>query len=261
MLAKLIKYEMKATSRILVPLYLILFFMSIVNRFIFKMSDDGKVLGLFNQFMVLTYILSIFIVLIVTFIYMIVRFYRNLLTDEGYLMFTLPVKTHQHITSKLLVTIFWSIISFAAVLLSLFIAFATVDSIPLISSGIKEAIESMSNELGGNWIMMSIELLIMFILGIISNILFIYVSIAVGQLFGKHKIIGSFAAYIIIYTALQFLMMLLLIPAGFYFSNNPPDASFIPRVFFPVSIAITALGCVCFFAATNYIFKRKLNLD
>lgn len=38
---------------------------------------------------------------------MVVRFRNNLMTDEGYLMFTLPVSVHQLLWSKLLVSMLW----------------------------------------------------------------------------------------------------------------------------------------------------------
>lgn len=261
MLGKLMKYELKATSRLLVPLFSILLVMSLINRFVFQISDDGKILGLFNQFLVVTYIITIFAVLIVTSIYMIVRFYKNLLTDEGYLMFTLPVKTHELITSKLLINMFWTVISFAVVLLSLFIAFATPDNLHQVFIGMKEVFAQMNRELGGSGTLLCIEFIFMFIFGLVSNVLLVYVSIAIGQQVTKHKIIGSFAAYMVIYMALQFLSMLAIIPFGYIVSNTQPDPSIVPKIIFPISILILIAGCAACYFVTNYMFKRKLNLD
>ena len=42
---------------------------------------------------------------------MVYRFYKNLMTDEGYLMFTLPVSRSQLIWSKLIVSMAWGILS------------------------------------------------------------------------------------------------------------------------------------------------------
>lgn len=261
MLNKLMKYEFKATSRLLLPLYLILFFISIINRFTFKLYDYEGVLGIINKFLIVTYVMTIFVVLIVTVFYMIIRFYKNLLTDEGYLMFTLPAKAHQLITSKLLSTVLWTIISIIVVLISLFIVFATPDSFPAVINGIKEAIASFNREFSGNSALAFMELIIMFLLSLVANILLIYVSVAVGQLFTKHKLIGSFAAYMIIYTILQFIMIIIFIPFGIFMSKNPFEASLLPQMIFPAVIVILILGCACFYFATNYIFKKKLNLD
>lgn len=261
MLNKLMKYELKATSRLLVPLYLILLVMSIVNRFVFKLDEFGGTAGVIGQFLVVIYITTIFAVLIVTVIYMIVRFYKNLLTDEGYLMFTLPVKTHQHITSKLLITLFWTIVSIAAVLISLFVAFASPETLPYVSNGIKEVIAELNKAFNGSAALLFIEFIVMMLLSLVVNILLIYVSIAVGQLFTKHKIIGSFAAYMIIYTILQFLLIIIMIPFGIFVSKQQPEISSLPHVVLPIAMVVVAAGGACFYFLTNYIFTKKLNLD
>lgn len=261
MLAKLFKYEFKATSRLIVPMYLIMLFMSLINRFTFNIDKNGGAGEVISQFLMLTYVTTIVAVLIVTVSYMIVRFYKNLLTDEGYLMFTLPVKSHQHITSKLMITIFWTIVSIAAVLISLFITFATPATLPSAGRVLREVLLSFNKDFSVNGSLVAVEMLIMFVLGLISNILLIYLSIALGQLFTRHKIIGSFAAYMIVYTVLQFLAVALLIPFGLFMSKTPPSISFIPQVIFPISIVILAAGSVVFYLGTNYIFKKKLNLD
>lgn len=261
MLAKLLKHEFKATSRLLVPLYLILLLMSIINRFVFVPSSYAGNFRIIDQFLISTYIISIIVVFVVTIFYMIIRFYKNLLTDEGYLMFTLPAKTHQHITSKLITTIFWIIVSIVTVLISIFIVFASHASFPAVTNGIKEAIANLSGQIDGSLALLITELIIIFLLGMIAKILLIYLSIAVGQWFSKHKIIASFAAYMIIYTMLQLLVVILLLPFGIFIKNTPPGLSSLPQVIFPIGIMVLALGCVCFYLATNYIFKRRLNLD
>ena len=50
---------------------------------------------------------------------MVVRFRNNLMTDEGYLMFTLPVSVHQLLWSKLLVSMLWFIAVFCVDALAL----------------------------------------------------------------------------------------------------------------------------------------------
>jgi hypothetical protein len=261
MLKKLMKYELRATSRLLVPLYLILLVMSIVNRFTFNINNYEGPIAVFNQFLMIIYVTSIFAVIIATVLYMIIRFYKNLLTDEGYLMFTLPVETHQHIISKLLATLFWSIASIFTVLFSLFIAFATSDTMPTIINGMREAVESLNRDFGVNWVIPLIEMFIMMLLGMVASILLVYLSIAVGQLFTKHKIIGSFAAYMIIHTILQFAMVIVIAVFGNIAYESFNDFSSVPQVIFPTAIVGLLLGCIGFFFGTNYMFKKKLNLD
>jgi hypothetical protein len=260
MLSKLIKYDLKATSRLLIPLYLILMVMSVVNRIVLSFNDY-KPVSIFSQFLIVIYIMSIVTVFAVTVIYMIARFYKNLLADEGYLMFTLPVKTHELIASKLLSTIFWTLASVAVVGISLLIAFVTPESIPVSVNAIKEGIAELNREIGGNWPLMFFELIIMILLGLVGNILIIYVSIAIGQLFSKYRIMASFGAYMVIYTVLQFLMIIPLAVFGVMFRGWTPQVSDIPLIIFPGIIVVLSIGCAGFYYATHYIFKRKLNLE
>jgi hypothetical protein len=260
MLNKLMKYELKATSRLLVPLYMILILLSLVNRLFFNVNDYVGVIGAINVLLKISYVLLIFTILIVTVLYMIIRFYKNFLTDEGYLMFTLPTKTHELITSKLLSTLFWIFISIITVIISLFIMFATASNLPDVLNGIKELKAAITRDLGVNPNLVLIELGLMIVLGTIVNILLIYVSIAIGQLFSKHKIIGSFLAYMGIYMAIQFIMLVIFIPFG-VLTLKSPEPSIVPQVIFPVILAVLTLGCTSFYLGTNYILKRRLNLE
>ncbi len=52
---------------------------------------------------------------------MIQRFNKNLLSDEGYLMHTLPVKPWKHIASKLLASMLWMIGSVVVALISILV--------------------------------------------------------------------------------------------------------------------------------------------
>lgn len=261
MLGKLMKYESKASSRLLIPLYLILLFLSILNRFIFKLNHYEGVVNVLTQLFLFTYIASIFVVLIVTVFYMIIRFYKNLLTDEGYLMFTLPVKSHELINSKLIMTIFWTIVSIAVVLASLCIVFTSPDNWPSVMNVFKEASASFSRDFGGKSVLMISEMILAAFLSLIVNVLLIYASIAIGQLYAKHKLIASFAAYMVIYTVIQFLMVFVLLLLGALNPSFNLPSSAVPTVVLPVAILVLVLGGSCFYLITNYLIKRKLNLD
>ena len=127
MLVKLMKYELKATARTLIPLYIALLAFAIVNKIFIGTGLSDKLEG----FGSIPFILSIFgygctmaAVFIVTFFVIIQRFYKNLLGDEGYLMNTLPVTTVTNLTSKLSIATFWNIISgFVAILSIIIMAF------------------------------------------------------------------------------------------------------------------------------------------
>src|SRR5690554_2851632 len=208
MLARLMKHKLKATARLLVPLYVVLLCISVINRFTLQ-SGLREGFALFIRLLLMaTHIVSIIAILMVTFILMIIRFYRNLLKDEGYLMFTLPVRVHHLITSKLVITVFWIIVSLTMILGSFIIVAANPGMINAVWRGFLEMSAEISAQFGSNGTILFIEFAILAFLGINANILLIYASIAIGQLFNKNRVVASFVSYIIIYTGLQILITL-----------------------------------------------------
>ncbi|MEG2857647.1 MAG: hypothetical protein RR994_03400, partial [Clostridia bacterium] len=104
MLGKLLKYEMKSTARIFLPLYgCIVVFAAIVRAFMQINTGAGsRLLNILSGLSVFLYVAIIISTFVITLIVLIQRFYRNLLGDEGYLMHTLPVRTRQQIGAKLI---------------------------------------------------------------------------------------------------------------------------------------------------------------
>lgn len=99
MLSKLLKYELRASGRILLPVYALLLASAGCCSLFYKLAADhpyrtgaaSVLMGLLNV------AFWIFVVSTgaITALLMIYRFYKNYMTDEGYLMFTLPVNRHQ----------------------------------------------------------------------------------------------------------------------------------------------------------------------
>ena len=127
MLTKLLKHEFRATARIMGPLYLILLAVALGFNFSARLMDTRNVvLNILAALVILAYVAAIIGVFVVSFILMLQRFYKNLLGDEGYIMFTLPASVHQHVWSKLIVSAVWFIATGAVVVLSVFVAAADV---------------------------------------------------------------------------------------------------------------------------------------
>ena len=87
MLGKLLKYEWTATRRILIPVNLTIILITIVGC-IFLGTD---ILQSENSIplvilLIILYAISMIILDLVSTIYLLVRFYKNLFTAEGYLM-------------------------------------------------------------------------------------------------------------------------------------------------------------------------------
>ncbi|SHH78228.1 hypothetical protein SAMN02745823_01002 [Sporobacter termitidis DSM 10068] len=192
MLGKLMKYEFKAMGRIFLPLFGALLVASAINRLFIALDFTiPKVIG--------TTISSSLIVavIVVALILTIQRFYRNLLSREGYLMFTLPVRTDSLVWSKLLVAAVWMIVSLIVVMLAIAIMAATGDTFTSMMASLKEFFRSLS-QAGFSGILIGIECVLLAIGGLFSGILTLYACIALSLFVGKHRVGFAFLMFIVI---------------------------------------------------------------
>lgn len=261
MLTKLFKHELKATSRILVPVFLIAFILTILNRIMLGFDIFHGVFNFIPGLTLVGYVVSLIAVVVVTFVVLIMRFYKNLTSEKGYLMFTLPAKASQLINSKLLTALLWSVLSFLAVILSLLVIFLRQGDFASIIDAIQRAWAEINREFGEKAILFIIDVIVMAILSIINNILLIYVSIAIGQLFNGHRLLASFGAYISINIALQMFLSAIVAIAGFVFPKIINDTSTLPTIMFPLIIVFNIVLNGVYYGVTNYLFSKKLNLE
>ena len=102
MLKKLLKYEFIATGRIFLPLYGALIVVSFLQKLFFDFNFGNMrniSLNILIGAIPVLFTTLVVAVIVTTFIMMIMRFYKNLLSSEGYLMFTLPVSVSKLIWS------------------------------------------------------------------------------------------------------------------------------------------------------------------
>jgi hypothetical protein len=199
MLGKLLKYEIMATGRIFLPLYLGLLVVAIISSF--TLRSDIEIISVI--FALLLFALYTALV-IVTIILLIQRFYQNLLKDEGYLMFTIPVTPATLIASKLITACMWCILSMiVGIVAGLIVMQGSVD----VSKAISEAMSELNAVLPGFTIPSLVIILftVSIVSQLIANILHVYVSLAVGQLppFGRYKILFAVITYLVIATVIS----------------------------------------------------------
>ncbi len=89
MLGKLLKYEVKATSKTFIPIYISIILISLINVTFMRNNIFIEAQNIIHLVIIAFYIGITALTIIVT----TERFRKNLLGDEGYLMFTLPVKS------------------------------------------------------------------------------------------------------------------------------------------------------------------------
>lgn len=92
MLNKLLKYDLKNIFKIMVPIYIVAILMSTLARGAYYLSDKITLFQISYAFIFAIYIVATFYLPFATWIIGCIRFYKNIVKDEGYLMNTLPVK-------------------------------------------------------------------------------------------------------------------------------------------------------------------------
>ena len=126
MLGKLIKHEFKGSGRTMVPFILVCLGLSVLAglsiRGMENLQDYGWFTVLFGIVMFL-FAAGLIAVCIMALVVCIERFRKNLLGDEGYLMFTLPVSVDEHIFAKLIVSSVWFVATWLVCMLAFVLMF------------------------------------------------------------------------------------------------------------------------------------------
>ena len=124
MLGKLLKQDFRATARIMLPLYVAVPVLGLFTNLITRLCENqnGFLIRAISALVSFVFSLSLIAAVVTTIVLMVLRFYRNLMTDEGYLMFTLPVSTTELIFSKLIVSVVWFLGTFAVDALGLLLS-------------------------------------------------------------------------------------------------------------------------------------------
>jgi len=271
MLGKLLKYELKATARWFLPLYIALIVLTLLNKLTMVIKlPDFIVFNMLEILLIIFYVLVIIFTSLATMILLVVRFYKNLHTDEGYLTHTLPVKPGTHLNCKILSGCIWTVSSFFMQIISLFILF--------VGEGLFTEVFDVFGELGeylkaaglfDNVIVTVIIFAIAMLVSVFYSLLMMYCSISVGSLFSQHKIIGAIVVYFIINFVIQlFSMVIMFIGIESPFMNTIIDTENITADFLNYmnimmagSIVLTLICCGVFYFLSHFVISKKLNLD
>ncbi|WP_066714898.1 hypothetical protein [Clostridium sp. Marseille-P299] len=258
MLTKLTKYEWMATARYMIPLYIVLAFITIFTKIALTLSTGNRIVFALSNILFVLYIISIIVIAVTTFLLIIMRFYKNLLTGEGYLMFTLPVKVHDLINAKLIISILWGVLSILICFFSLLLVIPSCSAIiPNASSFTLSTFFNMFTDYG---IGKTVLLLLLFLMILVYNILTFYASIAIGQNISSNKVFGSLIAYICIYTICQMFAGLLLL-AAMLFKIDLNDEKLMITVATYLGLIISTIGSIVFYTIINNTLKKHLNLE
>ncbi|MCR4850138.1 MAG: hypothetical protein K5870_02665 [Lachnospiraceae bacterium] len=271
MLGKLIKHDFIATWKVPVALDAVLIVLGILTAIVIQTVphvEDSLGMSLFMFSFVGLFYVGIIAANVVTIIYLVIRYYRNLYTSEGYLTFTLPVKTDMIIHSKVITGSVWLFLSYLSTFISIVIAgigfFKTTDvSVEEIKAGFME----MYNILGFAETGFTAIMVITMLITPIAGILYMYFSVSLGQLWQNHKVLGSVLCIIGLYILNQLLSQFAFLGSGFFQLMGAPgvdiDTSFgrIYRNMMLIICILTLAQSAVYYVLTLFINRKKINLD
>ena len=197
MLGKLMKYELRATSRTMLPLLLLTLLLSVFTRMTSAVVQSGhsKFITVINTLLILAFFLALIGTAVFSVVLMVVRFRNNLMTDEGYLMFTLPVSVHQLLWSKLLVSMLWFIAVFCVDALALVLTVYEDGMFAGLPEFVRTLFDSVNREYMVNGALYMLELLGVLLVSMVTACLMFYAPIAIGNSFATHKTLLSVVFY------------------------------------------------------------------
>ena len=268
MLGKLLKYELKATSRVFIPLYIAILVVSIINGLSLNL-EIFNIQGLATIILMCLFI-SLFVITIVVTIQ---RFNKNLLKDEGYLMFTLPVSSKHLVLSKYLTSLIWTFLSFVVA----FLSFTIIFMIPTykyfdFSYFINEFNLLFSNMLNLNILGQFLKIILLMIISYTIFIFNVYLALSVGQLpiFNRFRNVSSFIGFLVINLLISYAQNIV----SLFVNDASVNIEAIDNINYAINsvtsivskglniaIVINIIIILVLFFATTYILDKKLNLE
>lgn len=268
MFGKLLKYDFRSMFKQFAFIWPAALVLALVNRFTVNsfVASASEIRQTVSGVAMLVYVTIMIAMFVVTLIFVIQRFFRGLLGDEGYLMHTLPVKPRQLIGSKLLCAVATTFMSILVAILSILLI------VPVSWGHIFGDMFKGFHYLFSHWnmemthaILFILEFLLFLCVGMANSYLHLYLSMAIGHLFNKHRVAMSVAAYIAINAAVGVLMGLV---GSMHIHFNLFDL--VNWVDYPVAtvhlafwtaILVISAGNAVYFFCTEYILRKRLNLE
>lgn len=274
MFGKSLKYEFKAVSRKIVPLFITVLVISVLLGVTFII--DGRVLpsapktenpyaaeriiDLMQWILVAGLIVMIFVVSIAVFVLMLKRFYSSFFTDEGYLTFTLPVSVDCHLMTKIVSMLIWSFFGSIVTALSYLIIGGGIEIGYGVISDIADQAREVLSELGEIlsliWREYTGSVVLSFfysVLYLIIEILLLYFGISLGcMLSKKHRVITSIVCIIGLSIVFSFVDAVV---------SEIASVASDPFILMVSLVILALIKMILLYLGTKTILVKKLNLD
>ena len=279
MVKKLYKHELIALMRLILPLNAICIGLSLLLRIcqtLGSLLEDVTLFYLVTSVVTMMYVVSIIAITFITFGIVIVRFYRHLLSTEGYLSLTIPVSTSAHIICKLVCGMLMSLISGLSMILSIFIVGSGFAEFWTSFGNILEDIGELIRYVGsGGFALYIVEIVLLVLTSLAYVFLIAYASMAMGQRAKKSRGVLSVVWYFVFSAIRQIVMNAITIIASLLFGNSNAIEMILTNrdSFFDFllnsglhwilwsSILITVIWGAVYYVITQISLKKHLNLE
>ncbi len=274
MLGKLIKHEFHAGLKLIVLMNFFTVLMTGIACIVLCGIVSGVKRNMEPTAWQMVIIAAVFIAYVLTLLtagigamlYVAVRYAKNLYGNEGYLMHTLPVTPKALLLSRAVVHALYCLVTNLLVAASVFtLAFTVLHMLGLLETfwlefaRTKEAFEQGMGTSLENWICM---IAIAFVLNTFATIFQIYLSVAIGNLAAKYKTLTAIGAYIATNVLMQAVGVAIAgIVGGSRISRIGLFMGITPMHTSVAAVVSTAVFGVVFYALSEWLLRKKLNLD
>lgn len=263
MLGKLFKHDFKNLGAFYLPVYLIyvgvtaaftLFLVIGINSSSTFMEND--IFSLLFGIITFVYVLAMIALILFSGLIVVYYFYRKFVTEEAYLTMTLPVSPFQHILSKLLASALWRLFTWILFGVSIYLILLATGAMKEIGNNItvqfafRSIWYQLKYELGMNAGAMVLTV-IYGIITLLTSPLIYFASMSIGQMAGKHKVLMSVAAFVVINIVVTFLT------ANISLLELQSEAF----GFMILAIIECIITTAIYYGITVYFLGRELNLE
>ena len=272
----------------MIPLHLGLVVITIIGRFYVQFVMNREHInysnhslrmweGLMDFMLISAYIIALIAIFIITWLYLdILRFRKNLFTDEGYLMHTLPASAAEHIFTKLTVSTVWQIIDGLLIGLSVFTMFVNKDFFRYFGEFWNDMWSSFSYIFGVPAGVGIPVFLITALVDVITSTLIIYMCIAIGHSFNDHKVLASIGIYMGYKFVTNILSSIVVALTGLgtfgnmnvnniFFGVGVYNSGLNEATYFWLNIGFSVIFSLVLgigaFVLTNHFMTKRLNLE
>lgn len=269
MVKKLYKHEFLAWLRVLPIIYGITLLTAGVHRILQIFETDSVYYDIAFASATLLFVVGVLVCLAAPIVFGIVRFYKNLFTGEGYLTFTVPVKTTTHLWVKSLTTYAFCIASFLVCVCALCLI-CSGDLLTELWKAGTYLYELLPQKYAGHALGYFGEGCLLLLVALFSAIMLYNFCLCVGQLAKKNRILRSVGTYFGYYLLTQIVGTVAvivisvmdangaLLPYLTYFSNHPLKCV---HILLWVAIGFFLLLSAAFWLVCQWILRKKLNLE